>query len=79
MATQELKKICHELIDTFDDEVLLQVYSILDSYKLNKKGFFNELSSFQLSKLENSIKQANDGNLIPHEQVKAKFSKWLSQ
>ena len=79
MAIKELKESCHELIDLVDEETLEEVYSILHASSLSTIDVNYQLTPKQEAILNESILSAERGEVIPHEQVKAKFSKWLTR
>lgn len=71
MSTAELKLRLYRLIDSTEDTSLLKkIYSSI-SKTLSKEDvdFWDELSNEQKAEIEESIAQADKGELIPHEQV----------
>jgi hypothetical protein len=75
-----IKEKLHELIDKIDDiNELEKYYSILQSSSSNMYGkLYKKLTPEQKKQLELSYFESfKKENLIPHEEVKLKYSKWL--
>lgn len=82
MTLTVLKKNFHELIDTVENKELLdQFYKALAFSALRKEGeLWNSLTDTQRKKVLASYKESeNKANLINHEQVMKKYSKWLTK
>lgn len=79
MEKEDIKKKLHDAIDAIESEELLQSMLMLmepqAAYKTT--NWFEDLDDIQLDRLNKSIEQADKGEFIPHESVKAKYSKWL--
>jgi predicted transcriptional regulator len=77
MSTTELKSTLHTLIDSINDSKTLNAIYTLLSNKTKSVDFWDELSDEQKTEIEESIAEADRGELIPHEQVmkeiKAKY------
>jgi hypothetical protein len=80
MTTTELKTNFHKLIDEINnDAVLNQFYEILSSTKDRKEGtLWNTLTSQQQKELiETEVESHKEENLISHNEMIEKNSKWL--
>lgn len=80
MTTVELKNNFHQLIESIDNENFLQQFYELMLYKKSSKN--GSLWAQQTEEEINELLMANDecdnpDNLIPHEEVKKQYSKWL--
>lgn len=82
MEAIEIKSKFHELIDHIDDcDVLEGFYRALDHYhnRSESKDIIDDLTPAQQSRLNESIRQSEAGNCIPHETMKAEIKEWLTQ
>jgi len=64
----ELKAKIHEQIDGLNDETALQMLQEAVAVSSSQKDILDELSSEQLHRLEESIRQANQGKTLSHEE-----------
>jgi hypothetical protein len=84
----ELKKKLHELIDGIDDEHILKVlnedvigYMITtmdEDTNEDEDDFEDDLTEEQEKRLEQAIKEADEGKTISYEEFKRRMSKWLT-
>ena len=80
MNIMELKQNFHHLIDSIDNENLLNHF-----YDLIKKGssakggqLWNKLTDLEQDELLLSLEESkNPENLVPHEEMRKKHKKWL--
>ncbi len=74
-----IKEDFHHLIDTIDDEQLLNSYFQLMQQLTSQNGqIWNNLTEHQKNEVLLSYDESfDDKNLIPHEQVKKQHEKWL--
>lgn len=82
MEAMKLKDEFHSLIDKFSDvKILEQFYEVLSDYQIRKKGFdiLEELTKDQQKRLQTSVKQAQKGKTISHDEVKGKVKDWLTE
>lgn len=81
MDKEKLKSDFHKLIDDFEDvETLENVYEgMVNLQKQSKVDILDELTPAQLERLKESLKQAEEGNVISHEVMREKIKKWLSR
>lgn len=81
MSTAEIKSILHKIIVETDDlnrlKQMLNFFSFTNE-QLQEHDWWDDLSEQQKKLIQLGLKQAEQGQLIPHEQVKAKFDKWLN-
>lgn len=80
MAKAEIKKQLHEFIDMIEDESQLQMLNdAAEVYATKQPDIIDLLTPVQLKRLDESIKQAEEGKLTPHEEVKKISSQWLTK
>ena len=80
MTTIELKKNFHHLIDSIDNENLLkEFYELMLRKRTSKDGrLWAMLSKDEIGELLAANEESeNSENLIPHEEMKKRYSKWL--
>jgi hypothetical protein len=79
MSTAELKNEFHELIDSITDDKLLERF--LEIMKAQSKGqgmLWDDLSEEQQEEIMLANEEIKDpANLIPHDEMKKLYSKWL--
>jgi hypothetical protein len=76
----ELKNNFHHLIDSIDNEsVLQQFYELMLQKRTLKDGkLWNKLSKAETEELLMANEESeNPDNLIPHEDIKKKYTEWL--
>lgn len=83
----ELKKKLHELIDGIEDEHILKVlnedvmaYIITtmdEDTNEDEDDFEDDLTEEQEKKLEQAIKEVDEGKTMSHEEFKKRMSRWL--
>ncbi len=50
----------------------------IKSFRLkSSKDWWNEISEAEKQAIEQGLKDAEEGKLIPHDEVKKKYEKWL--
>jgi len=80
MASSELKKQLHHYIDMIDDETQLEMLNeAAEIYVTKQADILDSLTPEQLQRLKESIKQADEGNLTPHEEVMKLSKQWLTK
>jgi predicted transcriptional regulator len=75
-GTKELKKQVKKYIDEADEHTLKIVHAMLEA---NEEDWYHSLGNEQKKSLQKSIKQADNGELIPHEEVKKMIAKWVTK
>lgn len=80
MASDNIKKQLHSYIDMIDDETQLQMlHETAENYVTKPADILDILTSDQLEQLEESLKQADEKKLIPHEEVMKLSKQWLTK
>ena len=80
MASDNLKKQLHSYIDMIDDETQLQIlHETAENYVTKQADILDLLTQDQLEQLEESLKQADENKLIPHEEVMKLSKQWLTK
>jgi hypothetical protein len=76
MSVIELKKNIQDLLITMDDEIKLQ--KVIDVLQDEEESDWASLNPEQQKEILEILEECEDeANLIPHEVVKAEYSKWL--
>ena len=77
MEVSTIKQQLHQQIDLIEDETQLQILNdVATEYVSNSKI---ELTDEQKERLQQSIKQANEGKLMDHNEVIKLAEKWLTK
>lgn len=80
MSGKELKQAFHKLIDEVDDEQLLaDVYSILNQHKTQTVDIIDELTEEQLKELDASLLDAKEGRVISNQEAQAIIKSWFTK
>ena len=80
MASEDLKKQLHSYIDMIEDETQLEMLNdAAETYATKKIDILDALSPEQIIRLEESIKQADEGKLTTHEEVMKLSKQWLTK
>ncbi len=80
MTTLEIKNNFHQLIDSIENENLLRkFYELMLRKRASKDGIlWNKLSDEEREELLSANEESeNPDNLISHNEIKKKYSKWL--
>lgn len=79
MAAYTLRHTIHKLIENIEDEtILLDVLKLLEKKtEIEKKDWWDLISEEEKAAIEEGIAQADRGEIIPHEEVMAKYKRWL--
>ncbi len=76
----ELKKKLHGYIDKIDDETQLEMLNeAAQAYATKQTDILDLLTPDQLKRLEESLKQADEGEIITHEEVMKISLQWLTK
>ena len=70
-----LRKQVKKYIDDADDKTVQMVYAMLEAE--HKYDFWDELPEKVKSDIDEAIKQADNGQLVAHEDVMKKYAKYL--
>ena len=81
MDNPEIKKQLHNYIDMIEDESQLQMLNDAAEVYATKsqKDILDILTSDQLKRLEQAIKQVDEGKVVPHEDVIKISRGWLTK
>jgi hypothetical protein len=72
----ELKSKIYQLIDSIEDENILQMLMEDVTYYANKKDILDELSEDQLKELDEAISEADNNQTISWEDFKKEMNEW---
>ncbi|MEQ1798177.1 MAG: hypothetical protein ABL872_09505 [Lacibacter sp.] len=76
----QLKSEIYRQVELIQDETALQMLQeAAEAYANPQQDIVDELTPQQLARLKESIQQADRGETIPDEIVKANVRKWLSK
>ena len=79
MNKKELKEKLHRQIDELEDEAALNMlYKVAVEYGKVDVDILDELTPAQLERLEESLRQADEGKTIPHKDVMKLSRTWLT-
>lgn len=77
MNINSIKEHLHKQIDLIEDEEQLQILNdVATDYVSNKKFV---LTKEQEQRLQQSLEQAKNGQLISHEELNKKVAQWLTR
>ena len=81
MDKKKLKEELHQYIDKLEDEGALQMLheAAVDYERLGGKDILDELTPEQFSRLQESIRQADEGKTISHEEAMKRIASWRSR
>ncbi len=80
MASDDLKKQLHNYIDMIEDETQLEMLNeAAEMYVTKQADILDSLTPEQFKRLEESIKQADEGKLTPHDEVMKLSKQWLTK
>jgi len=79
-STAELKNYLHKLIvETDDESILTQVQAYFTSLKSKNADWWDTLSDQEKQTIQIGLKQLENGEGIPHQEVKRKANKLLGR
>jgi hypothetical protein len=81
MDKEKLKEKLHEYINNIEDVNALQMLheAVVEYERLGEKDILDELTPDQLNRLQESIKQADEGKTISHEEALKRIAPWRSK
>ena len=80
MDKKKLKEKLHEYIDNLEDENALQLlHEAAVAYEKAGEKDVNELTPEQLARLQESLKQVDEGKTISHEEAMKRIASWRSK
>jgi hypothetical protein len=83
MSIQEMKSRLHQLIDSADDEPVLE--RLLDSANQiladqnAQLANLSDLTNIQRQQLEQALQEHKEGKTVSHEEMKQRHSQWLNK
>lgn len=79
MKKEEIRKKLHSIIDELESEEQLKNMLVVmePEAAYYAKSWFEDLDEKQLSRLNKSLEQADKGEFISNESIKAKYAAWL--
>lgn len=73
---KEVKSKIYELIDSIEDENILQMLMEDAAYYVSKKDIIDELNEEQLKELDEAISEADNNETIDWADFKKEMSEW---
>jgi predicted transcriptional regulator len=78
MDVIELRTDLHNMIDKItESEVLNAVKTLLKGKTARQDDWWNTISDEERAEIEEGVSEADRGEVISHEEVMEKYSKWL--
>lgn len=78
MNVVELRSNLHSMIDKVtDSKVLYAIQTLLAATTLNENDWWDTISGDERSEIEQGICEADNGDVIAHDEVMEQFKKWL--
>lgn len=79
MSTTQVRERFHALIDHIEGDRLEQLYNALADADKVPDEVTDELTAQQRQRLERSLAQIQQGDVISHKDVKQRIDEWLSR
>lgn len=76
VALKELKDRLKKDIDNADEKTVLAIQKML---KLGDNDPWNSISDGERQSIKQGLKEAKEGEGIPHEEIKKMYSQWLTK
>ena len=78
MDVIELRTDLHGMIDKItDSNILSAVKTLLSGKTVKQIDWWDTISDEERAEIEQGLAEADRGEVIPHEEVMAKYKKWL--
>mgnify|MGYP001011496613 CR=1 FL=1 len=74
---QLLRKQVKKFVDNASEKELEMAYHLFNASK--KSDWWDEISTEQKKAIDKGLKQLDNGEGIPHEEVMKKYAKWLTK
>lgn len=71
-----IKKQAKKYLDTADEKVVKMVHAMLEVDA--QKDWWDDVSDEARASIKRGLKDAEEGRIIPHNEVMKKYKKWLS-
>jgi predicted transcriptional regulator len=82
MSKQDLKNKLHEIVDSIEDEQVLNILmedAVMYQTRKSEEVDADGLTASQWAEIDEAQQQIKDGNFKTYEEVKAHFAKWLTK
>lgn len=80
MVTEHIRQNFHRLIDRIADEkALAQLYEVAELYLDQKELLLDTEDHTLLSRMESSLKQAENGEFISNHDIQQQVKEWLGK
>jgi predicted transcriptional regulator len=76
-AVKQMRKDVKKYIDTADSKVVKMMHAMLEVDA--EAGWWDEMPDDVKADVEEAIRQADNGEAIPHAEVKKKYAKWFTR
>lgn len=78
MDVIELRADLHNMIDKISDSNILNaVKTLLSGKAIKQEDWWDTISEEERAEIEQGLAETDRGELLPHEEVMAKYKKWL--
>ena len=78
MDVIELRADLHNMIDKISDsDVLNAVKTLLSGKTVKQTDWWDTISEYERAEIVQGLAEADRGELIPHDEVMAKYKTWL--
>jgi predicted transcriptional regulator len=78
MDVIELRTDLHNMIDKItDSNVLHAIKTLLSDKSVSQEDWWDTISEEERKGIEQGLAEAERGEVTPHEEVRAKYDKWL--
>ncbi len=78
MNVIELRTDLHNMIDKITDSNILNAVRVLLASKTGPQtDWWNTISDEERAEIEQGLAEADRGEVIPHDEVMAKYKKWM--
>jgi len=80
MSVAEVKSLLHQLIvETDDVDLLLKFRDICVALKSQSQDWADSLSIEQARRIQQGLKDAEEGRLISHEEMRKRIDLWIEE
>ena len=74
---EALRQEVHEYINNSDERMIKAIHAMLEADK--NQDWWDETSLAQKNSIERGIKDMEEGNTVPHEEMIKLYSRWLTK
>lgn len=80
MSTAELKSSLHQLVvETDDVNILVQIREVFLALRSGELDWMDFISDKEQKMIDIGLHQADEGQLIPHEEVRKRIDQWKAE